>query len=444
MRPTLNGRGFATLLVMLVIAIASVVIVVVQTAAYTEAMTGREALARVRAHWAARAGVEATLASLEFNTQNPEIGDAFTLIGDMADVSEGEFSQSLYRVSHTADGKEILGPADAHAKLNINLMTRAQLLNLPLMSEDVADAILDWIDPDDDTNPLGAEIGFYASLPYPYEPRNGPMRSIEELELVAGVYPDFVRGEDANLNGLLDPEEDDGDASFPPDNADGKLDAGWAAILTASSIDDVMTPSGQARLDLRTASEGDVAGRADLDADQAKIVVDYAAQYEQAQMQDFIRSNLGTLVRRTPGTTQEQARAAGRSALTDEQIARLLDEAMIGTPAETGPRPGKLNLNTAPAEVLQHLFPDDVALADSILFERESRPDGFTSLVDLLAIPSMSRGRLAGVYPLLTVRSNVFTVTCRGRDLRTGLEVEMIATLDRSSLPVVIKDLRVR
>ena len=64
--------------------------------------------------------------------------------------------------------------------------------------------------------------------------------------------------------------------------------------------------------------------------------------------------------------------------------------------------------------------------------------------MDLLKVPSLNRARLARLYPLLTVRSNVYVVTCRGRDLRTGLEVEMIATLDRSALPVVIKDLRVR
>ena len=37
--------------------------------------------------------------------------------------------------------------------------------------------------------------------------------------------PEFVRGEDWNLNGRLDPNEDDGDISYPPDNSDGKLDA---------------------------------------------------------------------------------------------------------------------------------------------------------------------------------------------------------------------------
>ena len=38
----------------------------------------------------------------------------------------------------------------------------------------------------------------------------------------------------------------------------------------------------------------------------------------------------------------------------------------------------------------------------------------------------------------------MYVVTSRGRDARTGLEVEIVATLDRSSLPVVISAMVVR
>ena len=108
--------------------------------------------------------------------------------------------------------------------------------------------------------------------------------------------------------------------------------------------------------------------------------------------------------------------------------------------AAAGPFPGKLNINTCPAEVLQYLPGMDPGLADSIIFEREARTGGFTSIVDLLAVPAMSRNTLAGLASLIDVRSNVYTVTSRGRDAATGLEVEISATVDRSSLPVVIKD----
>ena len=65
---------------------------------------------------------------------------------------------------------------------------RKLLMTLPGMTESIADAILDWIDPDDDTRDLGAEREYYASLPHPYAPRNGPLGSIEELLAGARRY----------------------------------------------------------------------------------------------------------------------------------------------------------------------------------------------------------------------------------------------------------------
>ncbi len=445
----MNARpAFATFLVLWVVAIAAVVIATIQTTAFSESVAGRESLARVRAYWAARAGLEATIARLEYATENPETSDAFAVVEDMIDVAEGSLAGAAYRVWYTEAGVTVLGPIDAHARLNINRMNAASLLTLPFMTEDTADAILDWIDADDDTRPLGAEIGYYQSLPYPYEPRNGPIRSLEELELVAGVYPEFVRGEDWNLNGILDPNEDDGDASLPYDNADGKLDAGWSAIITCLSVDDVLSPSGQERLDLRTASEGDIAQRIGVDSEQAKAIYDYIAAAQSPTMRNFIVNDLRQLVNSmTSGGGGGRGGGGGGSnvaPLDRDQLALLLDECVIDADTSTGPKPGRLNINTCPAETLEYLPNIDPATADTIIFERESRPSGFTSIADLLDIPSISRRRLAQIYDVLTVRSNVYNVTCRGRDLNTGLEVEIVATIDRSTLPLTILEINVR
>ncbi len=433
-------RGFATLLVLWVVGLASVVIVVVQSAALSEAVEGREALARVRAYWAARAGVEATIARLGYATENPDLTDAFAVLDDMAEVAEGSLAAAVYRVSFTEDGKEVLGPADAHAKLNVNLMTRDGLMLLPYMTEDVADSILDWIDEDDDSNPLGAEIGYYQSLPYPCEPRNAPVRTIQELELVASVYDTYVREEDWNLNGRLDSNEWDGDESWPPDDADESLDGGWSGLLTGLSVDDVLTPSGEERLDLLTASAADLEKRIGVSAEQARTMVDYAQQAQGARLGDFIRGNLNALLR---AIGQQAGTTYSASPLANEQLVALLDECTIGA-AEPGPRPGKLNLNTCTAEMLQYLPGLDPAIADSIIVARGRRPEGFASIINLIDDGVMGRGQLRGVYDLLTVRSNVYVASCRGRDVATGLEVEIIATIDRSTLPVAITDLVIR
>ena len=64
----------------------------------------------------------------------------------------------------------------------------------------VADAILDWIDPDDAPRPFGAEADYYQGLAVPYAPRNGVPQCLEELLLVRGVTRDLLFGADANFN----------------------------------------------------------------------------------------------------------------------------------------------------------------------------------------------------------------------------------------------------
>jgi type II secretory pathway component PulK len=422
-----------------IIIIAAVIISMIQSSAFSQAAAGRESLARVRAAWAARAGVEATLARLEYATQNPEPGDAFKLLDDMVEVSDGVLINASYRIATTDGNKEVPGPADAHAKLNINRMTRDQFLEIePFMTEDIADSILDWIDTDEEPNALGAESPYYMSLPYSYIARNGPMQSIMELEMVAGVDQRDMRGEDWNLNGLLDPNENDGDATWPPDNADGILDMGWAGIMTAASSDGGLGVSGEPRLDLTVASESDISTRTKVSGEQARIIADYVTNSDEAKMSDFIGRSLRSL------GTQPGQQPPRVEALTDEQLGLLLDECEIGADESTTPIPGKLNINTCPAEVMRFIPEIGDEMADTIISERSGRVDGFTSIVDLLTIPGMNRRQLATLYELLTVRSNVYVVTCRGRDSRTGLEVEMTATLDRSTVPVVIKEVRVR
>src|SRR5258706_7110040 len=66
----------------------------------------------------------------------------------------------------------------------------------------------------------------------PYRCKNANFETVDELRLVIGADWDLVFGEDANLNGILDPNENDADVSVPADNRDGKLDPGLFEYLT--------------------------------------------------------------------------------------------------------------------------------------------------------------------------------------------------------------------
>ena len=240
-----------------VLLIVLVVVAMLTLAAYnfTQSMlTELEATtmygADVQAREAADSGVE-YIATILANRTDPALENLIhnpsVFLGKTVSVSERLRGNARFTiiapVEHNVAGNAIrYGLMDESAKLNLNLLDRLKLedeqvhtllLNIPGMTIEIADALLDWIDADDTKRPYGAESEIYEALTPPYKAKNGPLESIDELLLVQGVTPALLYGEDANRNGLLDPGENDGDKTPPLDNADGVLDHGWVAFLSA-------------------------------------------------------------------------------------------------------------------------------------------------------------------------------------------------------------------
>jgi DNA uptake protein ComE-like DNA-binding protein len=133
------------------------------------------------------------------------------------------------------DTVPVFSLVDEAGKLNLNKATKELLEALPGMTVELAAAIIDWRDSDADVTQNGAESETYLRKQPAYECKNADFETIEELALLNGADPLVLYGEDANLNGVLDPNEDDGDKSAPPDNSDGKLDPGILAYVTVFS-----------------------------------------------------------------------------------------------------------------------------------------------------------------------------------------------------------------
>jgi general secretion pathway protein K len=93
---------------------------------------------------------------------------------------------------------------DLESKFNINapepvlLQVLPQALTLigvaPGEATPIVNSILDWIDPDDQTRPEGAETRYYEGLDPPYMAKNGPIDDISELLLIKGVTPEIYYG----------------------------------------------------------------------------------------------------------------------------------------------------------------------------------------------------------------------------------------------------------
>jgi DNA uptake protein ComE-like DNA-binding protein len=143
----------------------------------------------------------------------------------------------IIRPSFDNDQQIAYGIVDEASKININSAGQDTLMMLPRMMREDAAAIIDWRDSDQNITLGGAESEFYMTLADPYMCKNSPFETVEELLLVHGMLPELLYGEDTNRNGILDFNENDADESYPPDNADGKLDRGLYDMVTVYSAE---------------------------------------------------------------------------------------------------------------------------------------------------------------------------------------------------------------
>ncbi|MFZ9689489.1 MAG: helix-hairpin-helix domain-containing protein [Phycisphaerales bacterium] len=429
------------------VAVAALITSATQLGCYRQAVMGREAMSKVQARWAARAGVETMIAIMEYYAEYPDPDSAFAMVNDLEDNAVDELSTGSFEIYHEVDGAIYPGPFDEHSRMNLNAVSKAQLYNM----DDVgllADAIVDWRDTNDDEEMSGAESRSYLGRSnINYQPRNANFRSVPELEMVLGVWPKEVRGEDWNLNNRLDPNENDGDASFPDDNADGVLDYGLAGLFTARTRPYPQTMAGEDRLDLKTASAEDIVARTGLSQQQATQLVD-AAKQSSFYVEQLISTPLGQQAQQPTAPSSSRGRSgrssAGRSQASVAQQSALLKpeqlDAVLRECVTQAPKPGevgRVNINTVSKAVLERVYGLEPKVAQRII-DRRDTATGITTLGELARIDGLSPQDAALMARTMDTQSSVYTITSRGRAPGTGTEVEMIVVVDRSTLPVTI------
>jgi hypothetical protein len=440
-------------IVMWALALGALILSSLQLFGYRQAMQGRDAVARIQARWAARGGVEYMIAIMADHTLEPVPNDAWAMVRDMDAFFDDEFEVggrviSRYDIRHDGDGKEWACPADEHSKLNVNatLEEGSLLTTLEDMSPDIVDAIFDWLDEDDDERPLGAERHYYQSLSIPYVPRNGPMRNIAEMEMVAGIWPEHLRREDWDLNNRLDTNEDDGEQTWPDDDPDGILEVGWAGLLTTHSVQGPLAASGLPRIDLTQTDTEELVERLGFEEELADALISFAGEGDaklETLLTEYIRrAETADEPRSRRGSQPQPAEQNTGPEFTTEQLRMVFAETMIGE--FTGRTPGKFNLNTVSEDLLRQLMFGREHLADEIVYLRSSGIEGITSIVDLIEIPAFQEdtGTLELLARISDTTSNVYSICSRGRSLPSGVEVEIIVVVDRSTLPIRILEYR--
>ncbi|MCD6570760.1 MAG: type II secretion system minor pseudopilin GspK [Deltaproteobacteria bacterium] len=209
-----DSKGVVLVLVLSIVALFTVMVLEFSSDQTTDIEMAYNFRDTTQAHYLTKAGVEAAKVLLKEDDPTYDAED-----DDWANFSEYAAASAVF-----LDGPSFSGNiTDECSKIDLNsLVTKdgqrdefriAQLKRLFHILEidisedelsDLIDAIVDWVDPD--TNPTGfggAEDDYYQSLDVPYECKDGPMDTPEEILLVKGMKSAYFYGT-AEYTGIKD------------------------------------------------------------------------------------------------------------------------------------------------------------------------------------------------------------------------------------------------
>lgn len=389
----------------------------------------------IQAHYLALAGIEKAKAMLyrdlteRRRSSINHSGAPFDSPRDFREVrlGRGEFSV-VHQGRRDEGGRILFGVTDEESRLNINQASVEELGKLVGMLPDVAAAIVDWRDGDNNVTPNGAEADYYSSLQPPYLPRNAPFQTARELLMVRGVTRELFLGEDANQNGLLDPEEDDGAASSPPDNHDGVLDAGWSGDITCDSWSSGKNAAGEDRINVQSADEKTLTTVRGISADLAKAIIAYRGQRQIENLADLLdvapvrpqgQGGGSPPPQSVPGSarqTQPSAVPTGPQLISEELLMEMADDVTVSSGGE---QPGAVNINTAGVDVLACLPGLTPELAQAIISYRKSA-GYYPNIAYLLKVGGITRDLFRQLAPRVTARSETFRILGEGKVTSSG------------------------
>jgi len=276
------------------------------------------------------------------------------------------------------------GLIDEASKLNLNTAAYTNLVYLPYMTIDLVASILNWEGRTNETSSLGGAMDTsYSTLKPPYYMKGTNFESVFELRMVYGMTTDILFGEDANLNGVLDPNENDGDVTPPVDNRDGRLDPGLLEYLTVYTSDPNLDTNGNARVSVNDSSSL-------LSALTNKLSTDLASK--------VVSAATGTTF-----TSMAQFYNKVSSVLTVSDFEKVADSLAVNT---NSPIKGLINVNTASALVLASLEGFTSDMANELVAYRRNNP---TSLKTIAWVATVLSTNIPASASNLTTHSYQFT-----------------------------------
>jgi len=380
-------------------------------------------LEHMRCKWAARAGVDTAMAVLIEEKILQQQGDTQTdleneEIMDLNDVAlEGcRFTVRLI---------------DEASKLNINTATKDQLMRLVDMTEDVADAILDWRDGDNQPRQMGVEGPYYENLRYWYTIRNGNFRTVRELLQVRGVEQELFFGQSRRQNIIEETETDQADYA---ESLQQERDEGWMKYLTCYSYDGNVDAEGSARTNINTANESQLRRSLEIRRSQARWIVENREDDSYDSIADLINNNSPKTASSGSGNRNNNE----AEPIDLETFSGIADKITVRDDEQL---PGRINVNTASKVVLEALLVEEdnaEQIALDIISHRRTLEDQMKSIAELLDIDSITIDTFKKIADSVTVRSDVYMLRCYSTAERMdsdGAALRTEAIVDRVETP---------
>lgn len=321
-------------------------------------------------------------------SESGELPDLDDYEADSVPVGNATF-WLLGRGDEQLDGDiPVFSLVDEASKINLNAAstTREILEGLPGMTPELAAAIMDWRDTDEDPTEDGAESETYLRRDPAYACKNGAFETVEELRLLNGADEELLYGIDRNRNAIIEPWEETDDGSARSFGEDGS-ELGLLAYLTVYS------------------SEPNV--RSD-DSGSKRVDINGNGQ----ELRQLLTEQLG----QERGEQVAQASGAGRRAFTSV-LEFYLRSGMTIAEFETvhadiavgddDDFEGLINVNTAPAAVLACIPGIGEEYAEKLVSHRIAQEEGRDSVAWVADVLEEENAIQAGPY--LTVRAYQFS-----------------------------------
>lgn len=320
------------------------------------------------------------------------------------------------------------GLTDEAGKININNASEEVLINLPGMTTELVDTLIDYRDRDSETRPEGAEQDYYDQLSTPYMAKNSALGTLEELLMVKSYNAGILYGEDANRNGLLEPNEDDSDEKFPPDDNDGLLNSGLHEVATVNATDIPVSSTGEAQVNINGNAQqlqGQLAATG-LSEQTISFIVAYRADNQRFTHPSQLLGMTHTTQNGGGGGRRGGRGGGGQpggqmisSGVTAEDLPTVLDKLTVNNPNR--PVSGLINVNSAPTIVLAALPEIDQSVAESIVESRGTLEDEeLKTTAWLLTQNIVDEETYKAIAPKLTSRGFQYHIRVIGFGIPSG------------------------